>query len=127
MGPGARGQAELGRVVLGILSTSGCADLRPLAVAPATWVQTQPQLPFLGIPGAPMICKANKPCAQLPLFGHTDAPRRAPCRQAPHFCRLTQAVSAVDPPDSSCTLLALAARSLQSTRQMKTHGSMPEK
>lgn len=109
-GPEAR--LSLGRVVPGILSTSGCADLSPLAVAPAMWVQTQPQLPFLCIPGAPVICKASKPWAQLPLFGHTDAPRKAPCRQAPHLQTHSGSVSCrpsrfiLYTPSSGCSLPA---------------------
>lgn len=77
--PGAR--LGLGRPVLRIPSASGCTDLHPSAVASATCVRTQPQRPFPGIPGAPVICKTNKSSAQLPLLGCTDS-QGAP----PHPC-----------------------------------------
>lgn len=51
--------------MLGIPSASACADLGASAVAPATCVWTQPWCPVPGIPGAPVICKTNKSCAQL--------------------------------------------------------------
>lgn len=90
-------------------SAFGCTDLNAFGLAPATWGRARPAAsPFPRLPGPPVICKTHKPVPSCLPHGHAG-PQQLPCIRIP----CTSADSLPRPllglPDSSCTLLALAA------------------